>query len=130
MALLGGNLSAKYWLAAFLGYRVPESQWRWGLAVMLAQAVVLILGSSDFGFLPRGLILFSVLALPAIGLAKLMANCVFAARNLEAEMSMMHRQIRRIAIRTSVRLRSLGNQFRVGAHAGVPRVDGHQIGPA
>jgi hypothetical protein len=61
-------------LAAFLGYRVPEKPWRWGLTVMLAQAVVLILGSSDFGLLPLGLILFSVLALPAIGLAKLMAK--------------------------------------------------------
>jgi hypothetical protein len=41
---------------------------------MLAQAVALAMSSSGFGLLPLGLILFSILALPAVGLAKLMAK--------------------------------------------------------
>jgi len=61
-------------LAGYLGYRAPIRPWRWGLAVMLAQAVVLIMSSSDFSLLPLGLALFSILALPAVGLAQLMAR--------------------------------------------------------
>lgn len=61
-------------LAGYLGYRAPERPWRWGLAVMLAQAVVLVLSGSDSGLLPLGLALFSVLALPAVGMAQLMAK--------------------------------------------------------
>ncbi len=75
--------SSLYWVVAYplsiglaggLGYWVPEKPWRWGLSVMLAQAVVLVVSGSDFGLLPLGLILFSVLALPAIGAAALMAR--------------------------------------------------------
>ncbi len=75
--------SSLYWVAAyplsivlagFLGYRTPQKPWRWGLAVMLSQALVLVASSSDFGLLPLGLFLFSVLALPAVGLAQLMAK--------------------------------------------------------
>ncbi|HWQ38148.1 MAG TPA: hypothetical protein VNM24_05955 [Burkholderiales bacterium] len=61
-------------LAAGLGYWVPEKPWRWGLAVMLAQALVLIISKSDFSLLPLGLIVFSILALPAVGAAALMAK--------------------------------------------------------
>ena len=75
--------SSAYWTATYplsialaggLGYWFPERPWRWGLAVMLAQAVVLVLTAADFSLLPLGLILFSVLALPAVGLARFMAN--------------------------------------------------------
>jgi hypothetical protein len=75
--------SSLYWTVAYplaialaggLGYWAPEKPWRWGMAVMLAQAVALAVASSDFGLLPLGLILFSVLALPAVGLARLMAK--------------------------------------------------------
>lgn len=75
--------SSLYWTVAYplsialaggLGYQAPEKPWRWGLAVMLAQAVTLALTTASFGLLPLGLILFAVLALPAIGLAR------FAAR--------------------------------------------------
>jgi hypothetical protein len=61
-------------LAGYLGYRSPQRPWRWGLVVMLAQAVALVVSGSDFSLLPLGLVLFSVLALPAIGLAQLMAK--------------------------------------------------------
>ncbi len=75
--------SSVYWTVAYplglglaggLGYWVPENPWRWGLALMWAQALVLIASASDFGLLPLGLVMFSILALPAIGLATLMAK--------------------------------------------------------
>lgn len=61
-------------LAGVLGYRFPHRPWRWALAVMLAQAVMLVLSGAGFGLLPLGLILFAVLALPAAGLAHIAAR--------------------------------------------------------
>jgi peptidoglycan/LPS O-acetylase OafA/YrhL len=75
--------SSLYWTVAYpaaivvagiLGYRSPKRAWRWGLTVMLVQAVVLAVTSASFGLLPLGLILFGVLALPAIGSAALCAR--------------------------------------------------------
>lgn len=75
--------SSLYWTVAYplsiifgggLGYWVPDRPWRWGLSVMLGQAVALAVTSSSFGLLPLGLILFAVLALPAIGLARIAAR--------------------------------------------------------
>jgi len=75
--------SSLYWTVAYplsivvagtLGYRFPEKPWRWALAVMLAQAVALAFAGSDFSLLPLGLILFAVLALPAVVLARIMAK--------------------------------------------------------
>ena len=73
--------SALYWsaayplciaLAALLGYVAPERPWRWALAVMLVQPVVMVLMSGgDFGLLPLGLIMFAILALPAVLAARL-----------------------------------------------------------
>jgi hypothetical protein len=57
-------------LAGCLGYWVPEKPWRWGLAVMLVQPVLLTFSGSDFSLLPLGLILFAILALPAMAIAK------------------------------------------------------------
>ena len=48
--------------------------WRWGLAIMLAQAVTLAVTALDFSMLPFGLIVFSILALPLIGTAVLTAH--------------------------------------------------------
>lgn len=86
-AALSGNReawdSSAYWtvayplsiaLAGWLGYRFPQRPWRWGLAVMLVQALLLLMSGSGFGLWPLGLLLFSVLALPAIGVAQLMAR--------------------------------------------------------
>ena len=70
--------SALYWsvaypagivVAAILGYRATERPWRWGLALMLAQAVTLAVMASSYGLLPLGLILFGVLAAPPMGAA-------------------------------------------------------------
>jgi len=81
--------SSIYWAVAYplgivlaggLGYWVPEKPWRWGLAVMLAQAVALSAAGSDFGLLPLGLMMFSILALPAIGVAALMARLRLRSR--------------------------------------------------
>jgi peptidoglycan/LPS O-acetylase OafA/YrhL len=61
-------------LAGLLGFLVPRRAWRWGLAVFLAQPVVLAVSASGFGLMPLGLILFAVLSLPAVGLAALAAR--------------------------------------------------------
>jgi peptidoglycan/LPS O-acetylase OafA/YrhL len=61
-------------LAGVLGYRAPERPWRWGLSVMLVQALVLALTASGFGLLPLGLVMFAILALPPIGAATLGAR--------------------------------------------------------
>jgi len=57
-------------LAGALGFACPVRPWRWGLAVLLVQPVVMALTSgSGFGLLPLGLFLFGVLALPAVAVA-------------------------------------------------------------
>lgn len=58
-------------LAAWLGYEFPRMAWRWGLAIMLAQAVTLAVTALDFSMLPLGLIVFSILAVPLIVAAML-----------------------------------------------------------
>jgi peptidoglycan/LPS O-acetylase OafA/YrhL len=81
--------SSLYWTVAYplgiglagaLGYWAPEGPWRWGLALMWAQALVMIASASDFGLLPLGLVMFSILALPAIGVATLVAKVGLRAR--------------------------------------------------
>jgi len=65
--------SSIYWTATYplaiavsglFGYVLPERAWRWGLVVMLAQALTLALAASSFGLLPLGLFMFAVLAVP------------------------------------------------------------------
>ena len=57
-------------MAGMLGYRAPHRAWRWGLAVMLVQAPVLMLTSGgSMNLLPLGLALFAILAMPAIAAA-------------------------------------------------------------
>ena len=61
--------------AAFLAYVEPVRPWRWALAGMLVQPVVMVLTSgSSFGLLPVGLVLFTVLAVPPILAATLAAR--------------------------------------------------------
>ncbi|MFW5453269.1 hypothetical protein [Thioalkalivibrio sulfidiphilus] len=61
-------------LAGIVAYRAPRRAWRWGLAVMLVQALVMVVTSGgSFGLLPLGLLLFGVLSLPAMALAVLVA---------------------------------------------------------
>lgn len=58
-------------LAAILAYAFPVRPWRWALAAMLVQAVVLAVTAEGFGMLPIGLILFGILSLPAVAAAQL-----------------------------------------------------------
>src|SRR5688572_3584359 len=68
--------SSAYWiltyplclvLSGWLAYREPVRPWRWALATMLVQPVVMAVTSGgSFGLLPLGLILFTILALPAV----------------------------------------------------------------
>lgn len=60
--------------AAVLGYLAPDRAWRWGLAIMLAQAVTMAGLSREFGLLPLGLIMFGVLAVPPMLLARFIAG--------------------------------------------------------
>ena len=75
--------SGVYWIlayppsvaaAGFLGYRHPQRAWRWGLAVILAQAAIHAISALGRGFLPVGSTLFVLLALPAAGVAMLAAR--------------------------------------------------------
>ncbi len=94
-ATLGGRQeawdSSLYWSAAYplaiaiaagLGYLATERPWRWGLVIMLAQAVALAAAASSFGLLPLGLIMFGVLAVPPMLVARLAAR--LRARTAEA----------------------------------------------
>ncbi len=83
--------AAAYWtmaypagivMSAVLGYLATDRAWRWGLVLMLAQAVALALLARDFSLLPLGLVLFGVLALPPM-----FAATVGARRRLSRDRS-------------------------------------------
>lgn len=57
-------------ISGILGYLAADQAWRWGLIIMLAQAVTMALVSSSFGLLPLGLIMFAVLAVPPMLVAR------------------------------------------------------------
>lgn len=60
-------------LAALLGALSPLRAWRWGLTIMLVQALTLAVTAADFGLLPMGLVVFALLALPLVGASLLAA---------------------------------------------------------
>jgi len=61
-------------LAGVLAYLIPDRPWRWALAMMWAQPVIMVITSgSGFGLLPLGLIMFSFLAVPPIVVATVVA---------------------------------------------------------
>lgn len=58
-----------------LGYRFPERPHRWALALFFAQSVAMGIRNGEIGNLfPLGLIVFGVLSLPGIAVAKLGAR--------------------------------------------------------
>ena len=61
-------------LAGILAYLVPDRPWRWSLAVMLVQPLILAVTASSFGLLPLGLLMFAVLAVPAVMVASIAAG--------------------------------------------------------
>jgi hypothetical protein len=68
-------------LAGVLGYRAARRAWRWGLAVMLVQAPVLLLTSGgSMSLLPLGLALFAILSLPAVAAARFGAKVRMRSR--------------------------------------------------
>jgi hypothetical protein len=85
--------SPQYWTVTYplgiatsglLGYLLPERAWRWGLVLMLAQAVTLTFAASSFGLLPLGLIMFGVLAVPSMIAARVAAGIRGRARGSSA----------------------------------------------
>lgn len=67
--------------AGFLGYLYPERAWRWGLAVILAQAAMHAIAAFGRGFLPTGSALFALLAVPSVGVAMIAARLRLAAES-------------------------------------------------
>lgn len=67
--------------AGFLGYLYPERAWRWGLAVILAQAAMHAIAALGRGFLPTGSTLFALLAVPSVGVAMIAARLRLAAES-------------------------------------------------
>jgi hypothetical protein len=76
--------SGLYWTAFYplalaacglLGYRFPERSHRWALALFFAQCLAMGIRNGEIGNLfPLGLIVFGVLSLPGIAVAKLGAR--------------------------------------------------------
>jgi hypothetical protein len=87
-SVLGGRReawdSAAYWAlayplallaAALLGWRFPDRPARWAWLLFAGQFVGMVLRNGELGGLwPLGLVLFGVLALPAVLLARLAAR--------------------------------------------------------
>lgn len=75
--------SPVYWLITYplcllltgvLAYLEPVRPWRWALAVMLVQPIAMLLTSgSSLSLLPLGLVMFAILALPPIAVARVVA---------------------------------------------------------
>src|SRR5688572_11689804 len=70
--------SPLYWTFAYpvalacsfaLGYWEPRRAWRWALTIMLVQPVVMAAMTGGGSMLPLGLMVFFVLAIPAVVLA-------------------------------------------------------------
>jgi hypothetical protein len=58
-----------------LGYFFPDRPWRWALTLFFAQCLAMGLRNGEIGnLLPLGLIVFGVLSLPGIAVAKLGAK--------------------------------------------------------
>ena len=58
-----------------LGYFFPERPWRWALVLFFAQCLAMGIRNGEIGnLLPLGLVLFGVLSLPGVAVAKLGAK--------------------------------------------------------
>ena len=58
-------------LAALLGFLEPKRTWRWGAAPLAGQFLAMLLMVGPGNLLPLGLIVFGVLAIPPILVARL-----------------------------------------------------------
>jgi len=67
--------------SALLGFFFPVRAWRWPLALFAGQFIAMILRNGELGGLaPLGLMMFGVLALPAIVAARIAARFSHSAR--------------------------------------------------
>jgi hypothetical protein len=76
--------SGLYWMLFYplslvacwvFGLRNPDRPWRWALAIFFGQCLALGLRAGELGNLfPLGLVMFGVLALPGVAVAKLGAK--------------------------------------------------------
>jgi len=74
---------ANYWSAAYpiaivcsglLGYLINDRPWRWALALFVGQFLAMTIRNGELGNLwPLGLLLFIVMSLPGVVIAKLAA---------------------------------------------------------
>lgn len=72
--------SSLYWSASYplaivvsavLGYRYPERSWRWPLWLFESQFIAMCIRNGELGNLwPMGMVMFGIIALPAILAAK------------------------------------------------------------
>lgn len=69
-----GAYPAALALSAVLGFAFPHRSWRWALALMLSQTLVMLAGGAGFGLLPLGMILMAVLSVPAVLTARVGAR--------------------------------------------------------
>lgn len=70
-------------VSALLGYFYPERPWRWAIVLFEAQALAMCIRNGELGnLLPLGVVLFAVIALPAVVAAKLAS---LRSRRLEEE---------------------------------------------
>lgn len=58
-------------LAALLGFLEPKQTWRWGAAPLAGQFLAMLLMVGPGNLLPLGIIVFGVLAIPPIIVARL-----------------------------------------------------------
>lgn len=86
-AALGGRSepwdAPSYWTVAYplaiiaaggLGYVFPERPWRWAVALVYTQTLIMIVNGSGLGLLPLGLIMLGILSLPAVAAASIAAR--------------------------------------------------------
>ena len=58
-----------------LGWLFPDRPWRWALALFLGQCIAMLLRNGELGSLfPLGVVLFGILSLPGVLVAKLGAR--------------------------------------------------------
>lgn len=70
--------------AALLGYFYPERPWRWPAVLFATQFLAMCIQSGELGALwPLGIVMFAVLAIPAVIAARLAAR--FARRSAQGD---------------------------------------------
>ncbi|NMG49553.1 hypothetical protein GO613_15760 [Azoarcus communis] len=61
-------------IAGAVGHLAPHRAWRWGLAIVQAQALMMIISVSDPSLAPLGLALFAVISIPTVMMSLLTAR--------------------------------------------------------